>query len=108
VIATTTVSMGNNLKQPLLPEQIQALPEIIEILEKQLLPLWEPIKNKLLIFRIEEFITVLDQKTSGFDIPQIKTYISHLRSSIDAIDLESIENSIKVFPDLVTNLKQMG
>ena len=31
-----------------------------------------------------------------------------MRSSIDAIDLESIENSIKTFPDLINNLKQMG
>ncbi len=108
VVATTIVAKSNILKLPLSPEQIQALPEIIEILEQQLLPLWEPIKNKLLIFRIEEFITALDQKTSGFDIPQIKTYIAHMRSSIDAIDLESIENSIKTFPDLINNLKQMG
>jgi PAS domain S-box-containing protein len=101
------IKSGYHKKETLLPKQIESLPEIIDILEKQLLPLWEPIKNKLLIFRIEEFITALTQKTSDFDIPQINEYISSLRSSIDLIDLESIENLIKAFPDLINNLKQM-
>lgn len=88
-------------------EQKQQIPDLLSIIKQQHLNEWEIVKNKLLIFKIEEFVTHLNQTSDSFDIPLFKLYIDTLQEAIENFDLENIEQYLKDFPSLITQLEEI-
>jgi PAS domain S-box-containing protein len=101
------VSEEKNEKKVLSKEILAKIPELIELLKTQYLPKWNSVNNKLLIFKIEEFVNDLDASTSIYHIPQLSGYIAKLKSSIELFDLESIEYQIKIFPIMIDQISSL-
>lgn len=90
--------------QVLTDSQIQAIPELTNILREEFIPKWETIRNKLLIFKIEEFTQDLITKTRDFDLNIMNDYLSKVKASITNFDLENIDTLIKSFPRIIDEL----
>ncbi len=88
-------------------EEIERIPQLVNELREKHIPAWEQIKNKLLIFKIEEFLTQLTITADMYSIEPLNQYVRNLKSSIDMFDLENIENSIKHFPDQIDQLEEI-
>jgi PAS domain S-box-containing protein len=81
--------------------------DLSNILVSEFFPTWEILKNKLIIFKIEEFFNGLNKYNGLYNIPIFNKYVSNLKSSIDNFDLENIEEELKKFPILVEKIKQI-
>ena len=89
------------------PDEIRNLPELIFILKNVHLKEWEPLVNKLVIFKIEEFIANLSLTEKETNNQLLNEYIDEMRHLIDIWDLVKLRKTIKNFPLLITSLEKL-
>jgi PAS domain S-box-containing protein len=95
------VSSSDNISE----EMLRQLPELIHLLKKDYLPQWELVKNKLLIFKIEEFVTDLSIVSSHYQNSILEEYLTQVQNSLKSFDLELIGRLIKIFPEIIQRLE---
>ena len=74
------------------------------MLEQKLLPEWEQIKDKLLIFKIEQFAENVTAVAEEFKSEYLAKYGTKLQSEIASMDFDEIRVTIASFPKIVKNL----
>ncbi|WP_347841246.1 PAS domain S-box protein [uncultured Draconibacterium sp.] len=94
-------------EEKLTKECLAKLPQTIEILEKDYLPLWENIKGSLVIYEIEEFKIRLSEMAFSNACPAIKRYCTELDVGLQSFDIELIDKKLAEFPMLIKQLKQI-
>jgi signal transduction histidine kinase/DNA-binding response OmpR family regulator len=102
-VETKTVSMNETWEDAELSSDsiLSEIPVLIELLQTSFLPRWEAVKNKLIIFKIEDFLNDLSMSTSQYHIPRIDKYIERTRICIERFDLEGLEKQINTFPKVI-------
>ncbi|MFZ5940060.1 MAG: ATP-binding protein [Bacteroidota bacterium] len=88
-------------------EQLARIPEMLGFLENEASELWLGIKDKLLIFKIEEFNNLLEQKLKLLDLPPVRSYVMSIKNAIEIFDIETIEEKVGAFPNLIAELKSI-
>jgi signal transduction histidine kinase/DNA-binding NarL/FixJ family response regulator/preprotein translocase subunit YajC len=100
-----TVPFTESMDQPKLNAALLAkLPQIITILQEELMPEWETIKDTFILFKIESFSDQLVDLANEFDFPYMADYALRIKEQVDSIDLEGIKRTINEFPRLIANL----
>ncbi|MCD4695666.1 MAG: PAS domain S-box protein [Bacteroidales bacterium] len=83
------------------------LPELIGILEEQYIPGWNEIKDKLMLFKIDEFAGNLLKLANDFNLQYLEIYSKTLQNEIKSMDLDSMNQTLKQFPEIINDLKSL-
>ncbi|MEI6695102.1 MAG: PAS domain S-box protein [Bacteroidota bacterium] len=83
---------------------LKELPEIHKILNEKYLPLWDNIKDHLIIFKIEEFCDGLKQLSVKYQFQYLIDYTNKMNEDLESLDLESLKRILKDFPLIVTKI----
>jgi len=86
---------------------LDKLPQIIAILQEELLPEWENIKDTFILFKIEAFATQLTELANEFEFAYLADYAVRIKEQVDSIDLERIKLTLNEFPHLIENLEAL-
>ena len=90
----------DNLSEDLLNN----LPEILSILNEKYLPLWEDIKDHLILYKIESFCNDLKQLAKKYQFQFLIDYANKINDDLDSVNLESLKKIIKKFPQIITKI----
>lgn len=90
-----------------LPDNIVGvLPEIKKALEEKFLPLWETLKDHLVLFKIEEFAMELKQLANAYKFQFLIAYADKMLEELDTIDLESLAETLRQFPGIIEQISE--
>jgi signal transduction histidine kinase/response regulator of citrate/malate metabolism len=81
------------------------LPELIETLEKTLMPHWEDLQGALDIANIEEFAENLKRLGEKYQLSYFIKYGDKILKLTELFDFEELENTLNQFPKLLNSLK---
>ena len=81
--------------------------EIIKTLENEFINEWDAIKDNFVLFKIESFIKKLAEFDSNQDLNFFTKYTDGLQQDMEVLDLESLQNRLKIFPEKINNLKNI-
>ncbi|MCF8380736.1 MAG: PAS domain S-box protein [Bacteroidales bacterium] len=87
------------------PEIKAKLPQLVTILEQEYIPVWDEIKNKLMLFKIDEFASNLINLSTQFKIKFLEIYSNKLKSEIKSMDLDGMNETLQMFPEVITKIK---
>jgi hypothetical protein len=79
--------------------------EVLVRLNEDYMPQWEKIKDKLLLFRIEEFATGLIEYANEIDYDLLRMYAQQLKEQIEIADVEEIKRLMQLFPVFIEKIK---
>lgn len=74
-------------------------------LENEILPVWNEIKDSLIIFEIEGFIKKLKETQDKYGLNILDGYINEMNRHLKNIDIENIQSKLKSFEDIIEKLK---
>ncbi len=80
---------------------IAKLPELIQTLEKAMMPIWEDMKGLIEIDAIEEFVTKLEELGKEHNAPTLIHYSENLSEFVQNFDILNIEATFNKFPNIV-------
>ncbi|WP_321345464.1 PAS domain S-box protein [uncultured Draconibacterium sp.] len=88
-------------------ECLKKLPETIEAIEKDFMPIWDSIKGSLVIYEIEEFKNKLKELAQIQMCAPLSRYCTELDLGLQSFDIELIDRKLSGFPDLINYLKKI-
>ena len=86
---------------------LKRLPETIEALETDFMPIWQKLKGSLVIYEIEEFKNKLKELAQLKMCAPLSRYCTELDLGLQSFDIELIDRKLSGFPDLIDYLKQI-
>ena len=89
-------------------ENFEKFHEFLEILQKELVPLWKELEGIIDSGEIYKFSKRLNNIGIQYDIKSILTYSEKLTKYMESFDIIKIKDSLKEFPLLVENLRQFS
>ena len=90
-----------------LPEEtIEHLPELVNILEKEIQPIWEGLKNSVVITDINDFTQRIKDISDKYDYSPIISWVNLLEKQVNMFDLDKIHETLKEFPEMISNIKK--
>jgi signal transduction histidine kinase/DNA-binding LytR/AlgR family response regulator len=102
-----TMPTNNNEHVELSATEINNIPKLINLLNEKHYIEWERVTNKLLIFKIEDFVNNLSETEKEIPSTILKNYITEIRSLINILDLVNLKGQIKAFPKLIESLSDI-
>jgi PAS domain S-box-containing protein len=91
------------------PENIQELlPEIMQTIESNLIPLWNSVNNTLVLFNIEKFANEVLKISGRFNLVILKNYGEIILKEIESVDLEAIRITLNKFPEIIEQFKLLN
>jgi len=99
----------HNEKMPLsISNETKAkLPELINVIETKHLQKWQKIKDKLIIFEIQQFVIDLTETSKSVELENLTNYCRNLMENVMSFDIENIQNMLKDFPNLIEEIKNI-
>ncbi len=88
-------------------EQKDELPALLYLLESEYMPAWEIIKDQLVLFRIKDFATGLDNLGKEKNFRVLVYYAGRLMEGIEELDIDNLKESLELFPALVDFLRSI-
>lgn len=79
---------------------------LILTLDKEVFPLWNQIKDNLIIFEIEKFVNELKQIQDKYLLDIWDDYIKELSSHLDNFDIENLQNQLQKFYEIYSLIKE--
>ena len=76
-------------------------------LEKELMPAWNQLKQKLPIDKVEEFGEQIKKFGTTHEIGSLLDYGDSILNAVETFDVEQIRNYVAKFPDFIDKLKNM-
>jgi PAS domain S-box-containing protein len=99
---------SNQLYPENLPADVlSALPEIEESLRIILLPKWEGINGKFVLYRIEEFAIELKQLALSYNFIFLADFAEKIIEELEFVDLDVLRETLSEFPRIVDNISLM-
>ncbi len=89
-------------------EEVERLPELLEILETEMLPMWEEIRGMLDMDEIEALAERLIQAGETHRAALLGVYAEDLRDHVQNFDVTRVKQSLREFPGIVKKLKTLG
>lgn len=83
------------------------LPQIEESLRINLLPKWEIINGKLVLFRIEEFAIELKQLALNFNFIYLADYAEKVIEALEMVDLDTLRETLSEFPHIIDKISSI-
>lgn len=80
--------------------------EIISILTKNYLPLWEKAKNTKITSYIREFAQSLSKQAKKYNYQPLSDYSHSLEEQINSFELDLLEQTLEDFPHLIESIQK--
>jgi len=87
---------------------ILALPEILIVLNDKFMPIWESIKDHLILYKIEAFCEELIQLADKYKFVFLYDYANQMKEDLESVDLESLKKIIRDFPQIITKIANLN
>jgi CheY-like chemotaxis protein len=87
-------------------KSIGNLPELIVILESEILPLWEEVHISAVITDISDFAKRAGQVVKSYNYLPLVSWINTLEKQINTFDLDLIRGTLGKFPELIDQMKK--
>jgi hypothetical protein len=88
----------------LIPDEKAAI--VKKLIEDELMPLWEQIKNRQPVKKVERFGNLLIEAGIKYEIPGLKNYGDNLVESIRSFNIEGIVRLVKLFPNIIDSINK--
>ncbi|MBM3435425.1 MAG: PAS domain S-box protein, partial [Bacteroidetes bacterium] len=88
-------------------EVLKNLPALVNELRTVMIPQWEMIKSKLVIYKIDEFVTSLIKEAETYRLDLLKKYAHQIKNDVDMFDLEKLEEHLMNFPVLIDEIDNL-
>ncbi len=88
-------------------ETLKKLPEMVKILEKQLLPVWEKISKTLPIDELEEFAEKCIMLGNKYNCKYLSIWGKGLMSKVTMFDMETLPKTLGHFPEIIKNFSRL-
>ncbi|MBU2648947.1 CHASE domain-containing protein [bacterium] len=85
-------------------EPVEQLPELLDTLKHQSLPVWEELTGALDMDRIHDFVTSILELSEKHRAEDLRVFSQNILDYIDRFDVEEIELSLRSFPDVISRL----
>ena len=79
---------------------------LVSIIDNELLPFWNNIKDNLIIFEIEKFVQRLQEVQTQFFLEDWDDYITELSSHLENFDIENLETQLQKFKQISSSIKK--
>ncbi len=90
------------------PGQAQALPELLDRLEKEIMLLWEDILKRQSMERTQQFAEKILETGQKYQIELLTQYGDELMDCIDQFDIDKLSFKINTFPVLIERIASLG
>jgi PAS domain S-box-containing protein len=101
-------AIPEKMEDKTLPQELlKNLPILIDNLKENYLPEWDMVKNKFVIFKIEEFANSLESEGEQYGINLLKFYATRLKSDLDMFDLEKLDEHLGKFPSIINDIENL-
>ncbi len=90
------------------PEDLPRLPDLIERLDKELMPLWTDLRKRQPVRAVKEFGKHMKTLGDVFNLEIVKEFGNDLLLCLDDFDIENMRNKLAGFPELIEKLKSAG
>lgn len=87
------------------PENRQMIVKMTSELEQRFIPLWNSVKDTLVIFEIDQFCSDLETFNVEFQCEVLQHYINNLKDSVQDFNVEKIEENLNQFEALIEQFK---
>jgi PAS domain S-box-containing protein len=87
------------------PENRPIIVKMTNELEQRFRPLWNSVKDTLVIFEIDQFCSDLETFNVEYQCEVLQHYINNLKDSIQDFDVEKIEENLNRFETLIEQFK---
>jgi len=87
------------------PEAATRLPDLIQILENELIPKWKDIKDTLIFDEVREFAENADSRGIKYDCRILRNWSEVVINQMQNFDMESLERTFQKFPEIINKLK---
>jgi len=81
--------------------------QVISRLENDLMDDWQEIKDNLLIYKIEEFITKMESLKGFTEVAPLVKYDKELKKNLNNFDIEGLQAKIREYPKLIKRIKNL-
>lgn len=99
---------SDKLKTETMPqEMLEKLPEIIEMLENELMPLWEQACKSRIFSHIENFACKIMETGEKYSCEILADYGKNMLTQSRNFDIEKIKILLYYYPELIEKLKAM-
>jgi signal transduction histidine kinase/CheY-like chemotaxis protein len=89
-------------------ELIDSFSDFKRVLDTEILPAYEEIKDQLVIFRIELFAEELKKLALSYNFDYLKDYADKLLLCIETFDLDELNDTIRMFPGLIDEILSLS
>ena len=89
------------------PEVVEKIPELIKTFENEYLPEWENVKKQFIIDEIETFAEKMKQVAEEYSFKALLDWSNDLNMQTQQFDMAKIPGTLKRFPGIVEQLKQI-
>ncbi len=90
------------------PGQVEALPELLDRLEKEIMMLWEDILKRQSMERTQQFAEKILETGQKYQIELLTQYGNELMDSIDQFDIDKLSFKINTFPVLIERIASLS
>jgi len=87
------------------PENRARLPQLTDILEKEIMPIWQEMNSVMEMDVLEEFAEKVIKLGNAYHIQCLILYAEKVRELAQNFDIRNIEESLKAFPTIIKELK---
>ncbi|MEK8016893.1 MAG: PAS domain S-box protein [Candidatus Parabeggiatoa sp.] len=87
------------------PENRARLPQLTDVLEKEIMPIWQEMNSVMEIDVLEEFAEKVIKLGNAYHIECLILYAEKVRELAQNFDIRNIEESLKAFPIIIKELK---
>lgn len=91
----------NALYHPELRVHCKPIPELIQILRNEVVPICERLESKLVISQVRELATRVDALAKQYADDALEAWVSSLRTAVDSFDTVVIAQDLKRFAKLI-------
>lgn len=90
------------------PALLSKIPEIIRTLDQKFVPLWNSVKDSLVLFRIEAFADELKALAGEYNFEYLSSYAARMKDEIEMLDLQALGKTMAEFPAIVNKIRQLN
>lgn len=98
----------NKAPRPLSPELKERLPELINILENEVLEEWNTIRDGIAFTKIKDFAAKVTGLGNNYAIEILERWGEDLHQMAASFDIENVPITIKQFPDIIQHISRLN
>ncbi|GAK53852.1 sensory box histidine kinase/response regulator [Candidatus Moduliflexus flocculans] len=103
----TTLPPAEKTARDYLPEQREKLPDLLQVLQAELQPIWETLRGAMDMDEIEAFAERVQVIGITYQSAGLQRYASQLRAYAEQFDILHLETALRAYADILAELNNV-